>query len=120
MTPSAHSPLTNRAVVLQSLLKGECYGLELLSRLHAGANGQKKNGGKKKSVRFYQGTIYPVLKVLKKERLLASRTGKPKKSDKPLSRHGGRPRIYFKLTAAGRKEALRQRSIALRFYKKAA
>jgi DNA-binding PadR family transcriptional regulator len=110
-----HSPLTNRAVVLQSLLKGECYGLELLTRLHARANGRVKKRGKNGKIHFYQGTIYPVLKILEKERLLASRVDK-----KATGVRGGRPRIYFRLTVAGRREALRQKSIALSFYKKAA
>jgi PadR family transcriptional regulator, regulatory protein PadR len=103
-----HSPFTSRAVVLQSLLAGECYGLEILERLKR-QMGTK--GGKK--IRFYQGSIYPVLWSMKKERLLTSRPGKTKE----IPRRGGRPRIYFKLTATGRRAALDYRAIALGFYK---
>ncbi len=101
-----HSPFTSRAVVLQSLLAGECYGLEILDRLKRQANTKK--------IRFYQGSIYPVLWAMKKERLLTSR---PAKNGKEIPARGGRPRIYFKLTARGRRAALDYRSIALGFYK---
>lgn len=103
-----HSPFTSRALVLQSLLGGECYGLEILERLKKQIGG--KSSGKK--IRFYQGSIYPVLWAMKKERLLVSRPGK----DAP--KRGGRPRIYFKLTARGKRAALDNRTIALAFYKK--
>lgn len=104
-----HSPFTSRALVLQSLLGGECYGLEILERLKRQIG---KTGGKTgKKIRFYQGSIYPVLWAMKKERLLVSRPGK----DAP--KRGGRPRIYFKLTARGRRAALDNRTIALGFYK---
>jgi PadR family transcriptional regulator PadR len=109
-----HSPFTSRAVVLQSLLAGECYGLEILDRLKRQMN--KKAGGKTnaRTIRFYQGSIYPVLWAMKKERLLTSRPGK----NGEIPKRGGRPRIYFKLTARGRRAALDYRTIALGFYKK--
>jgi DNA-binding PadR family transcriptional regulator len=97
-------------MVLQSLLGGECYGLEILERLKR-QMGKKTKAGK--TIRFYQGSIYPVLWIMKKERLLASWQGKGKDAPK----HGGRPRIYFKLTARGRRAALDYRTIALGFYK---
>lgn len=104
-----HSPFTSRALVLQSLLGGECYGLEILDRL------KRQIGGKagKKKITFYQGSIYPVLWAMKKERLLVSRQG----ADKEAPSRGGRPRIYFKLTARGRSAAMSYRTIALKFYK---
>jgi PadR family transcriptional regulator, regulatory protein PadR len=105
-----HSPFTSRALVLQSLLAGECYGLEILERLKRQIKTKKS---KAKEIRFHQGSIYPVLWVMKKERLLASRPGKTKDAPK----RGGRPRIYFKLTARGRSVALETRAIALSFYK---
>lgn len=108
-----HSPFTSRALVLQSLLGGECYGLEILERLKRQIG---KTGGKTgKKIRFYQGSIYPVLWAMKKERLLVSRPANEKGKDAP--KRGGRPRIYFKLTARGRRAALDNRTIALGFYK---
>jgi|SRR5271170_3261628 len=104
-----HSPFTSRALVLQSLLGGECYGLEILERLKRQMGTKTKTG---KKIRFYQGSIYPVLWAMKKEKLLVTRPAK----DGP--KRGGRPRIYFKLTVRGKREALDNRTIALGFYKK--
>ncbi len=100
------SPFTSRAVVLQSLLGGECYGLEMLDRLK-----RKMNTKAGKKIRFYQGSIYPVLRSMEDEGLLASRV---RKQD---PKRGGRPRIYFKLTARGKRAALDYRTVALGFYK---
>jgi len=108
-----HSPFTSRALVLQSLLGGECFGLEILERLKR-QMGKKTKTGKK--IRFYQGSIYPVLWAMKKERLLVSRPGNALRGKKDAPKHGGRPRIYFKLTARGRRVALDNRTIALGFY----
>jgi PadR family transcriptional regulator, regulatory protein PadR len=100
------SPFTSRAVVLQSLLGGECYGLEMLERLK-----RKMNTKAGKKILFYQGSIYPVLRLMKEEGLLASRVARQDPT------RGGRPRTYFKLTARGKRVALDYRTVALGFYK---
>jgi DNA-binding PadR family transcriptional regulator len=107
---SIQSPLTSRAAVLQSLAKGESYGLEILDKL------EKRSG---KRVRFYQGSIYPILRSLEDEGLLASRAVKAEDATKTERKEGkgGRPRVYYRLTKAGRRAALKNRLIVLSFYK---
>ena len=86
-----------RTAVLQALLKGESYGLELIDRV--------KDATKGKLVLF-QGRVYPVLRQLESEGLLKSFDGEP------VTQRGGRPRRYYELTAEGRRVA-RQEATAL-------
>jgi DNA-binding PadR family transcriptional regulator len=104
------SPLTSRAAVLQSLARRESYGLEILENL------ERRSG---KRVRFYQGSIYPILRSLEDEGLLASRVIEAEDASKTERKDGkgGRPRVYYRLTNAGRRAALKNRLIVLSFYK---
>jgi PadR family transcriptional regulator PadR len=96
------SPLTSRAAVLEILARGETYGLSILDQF------KRRTSGK---VRIYQGSLYPLLRDLEKEKLVASRVGE-------AADRGGRPRVYYKLTAAGRRAAVSCRKLTLGFYKK--
>lgn len=91
------SPATPKAALLQALIKGSSFGLELISRVEEMTNGE---------VKLHQGTVYPLLRALENEGLLESYEGEP------LPERGGRPRRYYKLTAEGAREALAHRAVA--------
>jgi PadR family transcriptional regulator, regulatory protein PadR len=97
------SPLTTRAALLALLSDGEAYGLELIER------GVAKTGG---ALRLHVGTIYSVLDAIEDEGLAESRTGE--------SPEGGKPRRYYRLTDAGRREADVQREVSLALWGRAA
>jgi len=82
--------LDTRTAILQALMKGESYGLEVIARVH------EMTGGK---IKLLQGRVYPVLRELEAEGLLRSYDGDP------LPERGGRPRRYYELTAEGRRAA---------------
>jgi PadR family transcriptional regulator PadR len=92
------SPLTNKAALLQALVRGPGYGLDLIDRV------KKQTGGE---VVLHQGTVYPALRELEEEGLLESY------ESEPLPERGGRPRRYYKLTALGAKEATKQHEVVL-------
>lgn len=83
--------LDTNIALLQALVSGESYGLELIERVRAASNGK---------VILLQGRVYPVLRELEEEGLLTSFDGEPQKD------RGGRPRRYYRLTAAGRRAAV--------------
>jgi PadR family transcriptional regulator PadR len=92
------SPITTKAALLQALIRGEGYGLELIDRV------KERTKGK---VPLHQGTVYPALRELERDGLVKSWDGEP------LPERGGRPRRYYKLTAAGQRAALDdQRAVA--------
>ena len=82
------SPLSARAALLQ-VLDYPAHGLELIRRV------RERTGG---AVSLNQGSVYPALRQLERERLVRSWNGKSAKG-------GGRPRRYYELTASGVKEA---------------
>jgi PadR family transcriptional regulator PadR len=84
-------PVAPKTALLQALLKGDSYGLELIQRVKASTNGK---------VVLRQATIYPDLREMEAEGLLKSYEGQP------LPERGGRPRRYYKITAQGRKAAM--------------
>jgi PadR family transcriptional regulator PadR len=84
------NPLDIQAILLQVLMDGEAFGLQVISRV------EERTGGK---LRFAQGTVYPALRQLEREGLLTSREGAP------LPERGGRPRIFYALTRKGSKAA---------------
>lgn len=96
--------LDTRTALLQALVQGESYGLELIERIREMTNG-----------RFVplQGSVYPVLRELEREGLLSSHDGAP------LSERGGRPRRYYELTAEGRRVARHEANAILRLLKPA-
>src|SRR5689334_12399167 len=79
-----------RTALLQSLMQGDSYGLELIQRI------KNDTGGR---ARLLEGRVYPALRELEAEGLLKSYEGEQ------LPERGGRPRIYYKLTAEGRRTA---------------
>jgi PadR family transcriptional regulator PadR len=82
--------LDTRTVLLQALVQGESYGLELIERVRKNTNGR---------LRILQGRVYPQLRALESEGLLESYDGEP------LAERGGRPRRYYRLTAKGLRAA---------------
>ena len=86
MAPS----IDTRTALLQALVEGDSYGLELIDRVHQRTNGK---------MRIVQGRVYPALRELEAEGLLESYDGEP------MPERGGRPRRYYKLTAEGLRAA---------------
>jgi PadR family transcriptional regulator PadR len=84
-------PVTPKTALLQALLKGDSYGLELIDRVKASTKGK---------VVIRQATIYPALREMEADGLLKSYEGEP------LPERGGRPRRYYKITAQGRRVAV--------------
>ncbi|MBL9026901.1 MAG: helix-turn-helix transcriptional regulator [Myxococcales bacterium] len=83
-----------KAALLQVLIRGEGYGLELIDRVREATNGELVLG---------QGSVYPALRDLEREGMVESYEGPP------LPERGGRPRIYYRITAAGQRAALDDR-----------
>jgi PadR family transcriptional regulator PadR len=87
----AMDSISARAALLQALITGEGYGLELAERV------KEKTGG---SVVLHQGTLYPTLRSMEKEGLVKSYEGPP------IPERGGRPRVFYRITALGRRTAM--------------
>jgi len=85
------SPITARAALLQALIQGESYGLELIDRVKTRTKGALVLG---------QGSVYPALRDLEADGFVKSFEGEP------LPERGGRPRRFYKLTAKGAKAAM--------------
>ena len=92
------SPLSARAALLQ-VLDYPAHGLELIRRV------RERTGG---AVSLRQGSVYPALRQLERERLVKSWTGNSAKG-------GGRPRRYYELTANGVKAAMSVKHIVSGF-----
>ncbi len=88
------SPITAKAALLQALIAGPSYGLELVERVKERTSGR---------VKLHQGAVYPALRSLEREKLLSSYNGPS------LPERGGRPRRYYELTAQGFAAANEQR-----------
>lgn len=84
-----------RTALLQALMQGDGYGLELIERVKAATGGR---------LVLLQGRVYPLLRSLEADGLLRSYDGDP------LPERGGRPRRYYELTAKGRRAAKEDRS----------
>jgi PadR family transcriptional regulator PadR len=82
--------MDTKVALLQALISGESYGLEIIERV------QTATGGR---VRLLQGRVYPALRELENDGLVESRNGEP------LPERGGRPRRYYRITAEGRRVA---------------
>ena len=90
------SPLTAKCALLQALVSGHSFGLELIDRVRERTNGEIKLG---------QGSVYPALHALEREGLVESYDGDP------LPERGGRPRRYYRITAEGRRAAVEQAQV---------
>jgi DNA-binding PadR family transcriptional regulator len=92
------NPLTVRASALQALLEGPAYGSELVARFAGRAVGR---------ARLAPARVYPVLTALARGGLLKALRVTPR------GRRGGRTRVYYVLTAAGRRVARAERELVL-------
>jgi PadR family transcriptional regulator, regulatory protein PadR len=86
------APVTAKAALLQALISGPGYGLDLIERVKKHSKG---------CIVLHQGSIYPALRDLEREGLLDSWDGEA------VAERGGRPRRYYKLNAAGQKAAMK-------------
>jgi len=91
MLLAMEAPITAKAALLQALIRGEGYGLELIERVKQRTQGKISLG---------QGSAYPALRELEREGLVKSWEADP------TPERGGRPRVYYKLTATGQRAAL--------------
>ena len=80
------SPVSAKAAILQALIKGEGYGLDLIERVKERTKGKLVLG---------QGSVYPALRDLERDGLVKSYDGDP------IPDRWGKPRRYYKLTAQG-------------------
>lgn len=87
------TPISAKTALLQILLTGEGYGLDLIERVKTRTAGQ---------VLLNQGSVYPALLKLEKKGLVK------RYPVKRLPDSRGRPRHYYGLTAPGRRSALNQ------------
>jgi PadR family transcriptional regulator PadR len=82
--------IDTHTALLQALIQGQSYGLELIERVAKSTNGR---------VRILQGSVYPVLRGMEAAGLVTSHDGEP------LAERAGRPRRYYELTAKGLRAA---------------
>jgi PadR family transcriptional regulator len=90
------TPVTAKAAILQALVSGRGYGLDLIDQVKERTHGQ---------VVLSQGSVYPALRSLEREGLVESYEGDP------LPERNGRPRRYYELTAEGLRAARKQNEI---------
>lgn len=91
--------ITPKQAVLEILVTGENYGL-----------GIKDAVEERCGIKLGPGRLYPALRSLERDGHVTSRVGES------TSKRGGRPRIYYKLTRTGRKEAVKNRQQVMDFY----
>lgn len=89
-------PVDIRLVLLEALREGEAFGLQVIERIEQRT---------RRKMRFAQGTVYPALRALERDGLIKSR------ESEPLPDRGGRPRVYYTLTAKGRAAAAQSREM---------
>ena len=87
------TPLNARAALLQALLAGPGYGLQLIARLADSCGGR---------FTWNEGSVYPALISLESAGLVQILAETPPE-------HAGRPPRYYELTPAGRVAAEDQR-----------
>jgi PadR family transcriptional regulator, regulatory protein PadR len=91
-------PISAKTALLQALIAGDGYGLDLIERVKDRTGGQIVLG---------QGSVYPALRELERDGLATSY------ESEPLPERGGRPRRYYRITGEGRKVAALQRKALL-------
>jgi PadR family transcriptional regulator PadR len=92
--------LSARTAILQALIRGASYGLELIDRVRDHSGGV---------INLRQGSVYPTLRELERDGLVRSW------EDNPLPERGGRPRRYYELTAEGLRVAREENRTLLEF-----
>lgn len=90
------NPISTQTAILQALLKGEAYGVEVMDRVEEATGGRVQLG---------PGSLYPAFRALERDGLVTSREGEP------LPERGGRPRVYYKLTGLGERAAHEEREV---------
>lgn len=85
-------------MIIQVLAEGENFGMDIVKKVEAITANE---------VTLLQGSLYPALHELEKEGLVVSWES---------GIYKGRPRLYYKLTRAGRKVANRNKEIASQLY----
>ncbi len=97
-TRKSRDPVTTQAALLQALIDGPAFGLELVERVKESTGGRMVIG---------QGSLYPNLWGLEEEGLVTSH------ESEPMRERGGRPRKYYELTADGLRRARDEREFIL-------
>ena len=92
------APVSAKVALLQALVSGPGYGLDLIERVKNQTQGRLVLG---------QGSVYPALRDLEREGLLDSYEGEP------MPERGGRPRRYYKLNAEGSRAVIEHRDTIL-------
>lgn len=87
-----NTPISTQAALLQALIRAPGYGLDLIDRVKTLTKGE---------LELHQGAVYPALRAMEADGLLASYEADP------TPERGGRPRRYYKLTAEGARAATR-------------
>jgi len=95
------APVTARAALLQVLIRGPGYGLSLIDRVKDHTKGR---------LSLNQGSVYPALRDMEREGLVASYEGET------TPERGGRPRIYYRITAEGLRAAREQSETVLALF----
>ena len=98
------SMLDTTTALLQALLEGDSFGLEIIERVNSATKGK---------IKLHQGRVYPALRQLENDGLLEGYWGDP------MPERGGRPRRYYSLTAEGRRVAKADAAILVGFLKPA-
>jgi PadR family transcriptional regulator, regulatory protein PadR len=83
----------SKSALLQALIQGPSYGLELIERIKESSNG---------AIKIVQGSVYPTLRYMEEEGLVESY------ESEPLAIRGGRPRVYYRITAKGMRVAQKE------------
>ena len=91
--PSAPSQSAVELVLLSVLGEGEQYGYAISKRVAAGSDG---------AIRLTPGVLYPLLRSLEKQGLIAA-TWETVKSERAEEGTQGRKRKWYRLSAKGRK-----------------
>ncbi|HMJ09993.1 MAG TPA: PadR family transcriptional regulator [Polyangiaceae bacterium] len=79
-----------KLALLQALTTGPGFGLELIDRVRDRTDG---------TIKLHQGSVYPALRSLERDGFVTSYTGETNDA------RGGRPRIYYRITAEGARAA---------------
>src|SRR5687768_15879707 len=96
--------LDTTTAILQALLEGDSFGLEIIERVRSATNGK---------IKLHQGRVYPALRQLESDGLLEGYWGDA------MPERGGRPRRYYALTAEGRRVARAEAAALMGFLKPA-
>lgn len=87
-------PVNAKTALLQALIAGDGYGLELIERVKTVTG-----------MELGQGSAYPALRALEKDGFARSYEGEIAPD------RGGRPRRYYRITGEGRRAAAEQREV---------